>query len=140
IVVAIFTSYVALFVFSHMQRFMGNQWIKIIISIVMGIAMASIHYIGMTAVVFYTTTPIENTSMMDMAGMSSLLITFVIAGAGMLLLISGLIGNLMDRYVDYRLINFNPLTLFPNQRKFETDLQYKRLVGSMAIVYMDNLR
>ncbi|CAG9619959.1 MHYT domain-containing protein [Sutcliffiella rhizosphaerae] len=115
IIIAIVVSYVALFVFSTLQEYMGNQWIKILTSILMGLAITSMHYTGMFAVVFYTEIPVEehlhHMHMMDM----TLLILIVTIGIFCLLIISGLT-SLLDRYVDYRLNHYDALTLFPNQR------------------------
>ncbi len=139
IVIAIIVSYVALFIFSNSKKFLGNQYIKVITAIIMGLGIACMHYTGMMAVVFY----VERTSnmvshefhQMDM----SLLIIVVTVGIFILLFVSALT-SLLDRYVDYRLHNFDALTLLPNQRQFETSINNSsNISGSLAIIQIHNL-
>jgi diguanylate cyclase len=138
VVIAVVVSYVALFIFSTLQKYMGNQWIKVLTSVLMGLAITSMHYTGMAAVVFYTDTPIEH----DLHGMHRmdmpLLVIVVTIGIFVLLAVSSLAG-LLDRYVDYRLHHFDALTLLPNQRQFEQDLKNTRGTGSLAIIHLHDL-
>jgi diguanylate cyclase len=57
VLIAVVVSYVALF--SSLQKFMGRQWIKVLTSVLMGLAITSMHYTGMAAVVFYTVNPVS---------------------------------------------------------------------------------
>ncbi|WP_175989888.1 EAL domain-containing protein [Bacillus sp. Marseille-Q1617] len=134
VMIAVVVSYVALFIFSSLQKFMGTQWIKILTSVLMGLAITSMHYTGMAAVVFYTVTPgngMHGMHKMDMP----LLVTVVTAGIFILLAVSGLAG-LLDRYVDHRLHQYDALTLLPNQRQFEQDLKNSKTAGSLAIIHI----
>ncbi|MBM7579717.1 bifunctional diguanylate cyclase/phosphodiesterase [Jeotgalibacillus terrae] len=136
ILVAVAVSYVALYVFSNLQRFMGNLLIKIVTAILMGGAISSMHYIGMAAVVFYTDEPVEyhmHAHEMDMG-----LVGFVAAGMLLILLISGLT-SVLDRYVDHRMSHFDSLTLFPNQRQFEKDINQQLTAGSLTVLHLRNL-
>ncbi|MDL4840532.1 bifunctional diguanylate cyclase/phosphodiesterase [Aquibacillus rhizosphaerae] len=138
IIIAILASNAALFIFSALQKYMGNLLIKAVTSLVMGLAITSMHYTGMAAVVFYVEEPIH-TSMDHLHGMDmSLLITFVTLGISILLIISGLT-SLLDRYVDYRLTYYDSLTLLQNQRQFEKDMDKKTLSGSLAILHIHNM-
>ena len=138
ILIAIVVSYVALYVFSTLQRFMGNQLIKLITSILIGFAITSMHYTGMSAAVFYTSEPLKH-NMHEMHQMdTSFVIIIVTVGIVLLLLISSLT-SLLDRYVNYRLNHFDALTLFPNQRQFEKDILTMKIIGSLAIVHIHNL-
>jgi diguanylate cyclase len=138
IVIAIVVSYVALYIFSKLQKYMGNQLIKLVTSILMGLAITSMHYTGMSAVVFYVEEPLASNlhhmHKMDM----TLTILVVTIGISLLLLISGLT-SMLDRYVDYRLTYFDPFTLLPNQRQFEQDLNNMKTAGSLAIIHVHNL-
>lgn len=138
IVIAVVVSYAALFTFSALQKYMGNPLIKLKTSILLGLAITSMHYTGMSAVRFYTETPLPSSihqmHQMDM----SLLTAVVVIGVSLLLLISGLT-SLLDRYVDHRLHYFDALTLFPNQRQFERDLSTLKSPRSLAIVHIHNV-
>jgi diguanylate cyclase len=138
IVIAIIVSYVALYIFSSLQKYMANMLIKIITSILMGLGITSMHYTGMSSVVFYADGPL-NHNLHQMQKMDMILLTLVVTlGISLLLIISGLT-SLLDRYVDYRLNYFDPLTLFPNQRQFEKDLNNMKTAGSLAIIHIHNL-
>lgn len=136
--IAIIVSFVALYIFSTMQRFMGNKFIKVVTSILMGGAVATMHYTGMEAVVFYTETPINH----DLHGMHNMnmnsLIIGVTVGIFLLFIISGL-SSFLDRYVDYRLTYFDALTILPNRRQFEKMLESSYSFGSLAIIHLHNL-
>ncbi|WP_226671197.1 EAL domain-containing protein [Metabacillus litoralis] len=139
IFIAIVVSYVALFIFSNSKKFMGNQYIKVITSIIMGLGISSMHYTGMMAVDFYVEKSVDihthTFHQMDM----TLLITVVSIGIFILLLISALT-SLLDRYVDYRLHHFDALTLLPNQRQFEASINNNtNRSGSLAIFQLHNL-
>ncbi|MCH1626436.1 bifunctional diguanylate cyclase/phosphodiesterase [Ferdinandcohnia quinoae] len=136
--VAIIVSYIALYVFSTMQRLMGNWLIKVVTSLLMGGAVATMHYIGMEAVIFYTKDPIKH-GLHEMQNMDMYsLILGVTIGIFVLFIISGL-SSFLDRYVDYRLTYFDPLTLMPNRRQFEKKLEYSYSFGSLAVIHLHNL-
>ncbi|MEL3972133.1 EAL domain-containing protein [Rossellomorea oryzaecorticis] len=138
VLIAVIVSYVALFIFSTLQKYMGNQLIKIVTSILMGLAITSMHYTGMAAVVFYTEDGLHSGThemhRMDMP----LFVVVVTIGIFVLLAISSL-ASLLDRYVDYRLHHFDALTLLPNQRQFEQDLKASKTAGSLAIIHLHDL-
>lgn len=134
--IAITVSYAALFTFSKLQRYMGNRLIKIIISILIGLAVSSMHYTGMSAVVFYTDEPAGLPGHMHEMDMMPGIV-FISLGIFLLLLLSGLT-SLLDRYVDHRINYFDSLTLLPNQQQFEKDIQHFS-VGSLAIFHIASL-
>lgn len=138
ILLAISVSYIALFIFSALQKYMNNQLIKVVTSILMGGAITSMHYTGMGAVIFYADEPLNSEAHqmnhMDMA----MLITSVTVGISILLLVSGLT-SLLDRYVDYRLHFYDVLTLFPNQRQFEKEMEQVKISGALAIIHIHHL-
>lgn len=122
IVIAIIVSYVALYIFSTMRRFTRNLAVKMITSIIMGLAVASMHYTGMSAVVFYSETPLIEHANHAHSMNLPLLILFITVGISIFLALSGL-SSILDRYVDYRLNYFDALTLLPNRRQFEKSLK-----------------
>ncbi|TYS14094.1 EAL domain-containing protein [Rossellomorea vietnamensis] len=137
IVIAVVVSYVALYIFSTLQKYMAKLLIKVMTSILMGLAITSMHYTGMWAVVFYSTVPVEENVHhvhMDM----SMLILSVTIGISVLMILTGLT-SLLDRYVDYRLNYYDSLTLFPNQRQFEKDHALHGSVAGLAILHIHNL-
>ncbi|MGF2614728.1 EAL domain-containing protein [Rossellomorea vietnamensis] len=137
IVIAVVVSYVALYIFSTLQKYMAKLLIKVATSVLMGLAITSMHYTGMGAVVFYSTTPLAGNAHhmhMDM----SMLILSVTIGIAILMVLTGL-ASLLDRYVDYRLNYFDSLTLFPNQRQFERDLDSIEPAAGLAILHIHNL-
>jgi NO-binding membrane sensor protein with MHYT domain len=84
IAIAIIVSYVAIYVLSTLQKYMGNQLIKIVTSIIMGFAITSMHYTGMSSVIFYVRGPLKPIhSVHEMA--MPLLITSVTVGIAILL-------------------------------------------------------
>ncbi|MGR3766276.1 bifunctional diguanylate cyclase/phosphodiesterase [Rossellomorea sp. NS-SX7] len=137
VLIAVIVSYVALFIFSTLQKYMGNQLIKIGTSILMGLAITSMHYTGMAAVVFYTEGMGGNSHEMHRMDMP-LFVIVVTIGIFVLLAISSL-ASLLDRYVDHRLNHFDALTLLPNQRQFEQDLKTSKTSGSLAIIHLHDL-
>lgn len=138
IIIAVLVSFVALFIFSKLQKYMGNRLIKLLTSILLGLAITSMHYTGMLSVVFYVEERMlinsHHMHQMDM----TLMITVVTVGITLLFLLTGLT-SVLDRYVDHRISYFDLLTLFPNKRKFEQDLQHIDDGGSLAIIHIHNL-
>ncbi|MGM8366412.1 bifunctional diguanylate cyclase/phosphodiesterase [Virgibacillus sp. W0181] len=138
IVIAVVASYIALYTFSTLQKYMRNQLVKITTSILLGLTITSMHYTGMAAIVFYVRRPlIDNLNGMHHMD-TTLLITVVTVGISFLLLIAGLT-SLLDRYVDHRLHHFDALTLLPNQRQFEKELNHIVTTGTLAIIHIHNL-
>lgn len=137
ILIAIVVSYVALYIFSTLQKFMISQFVKVITSIIMGLAVASMHYTGMAAIQFYVEGPFHGNHnhlhKMDI----DLLIIGVSLGIAILLILFGA-SILLDRYGEYRLNYFNPITLLPNQKQFEKDID-SPTQGRIAIVHLHDL-
>ncbi|MBU7595625.1 bifunctional diguanylate cyclase/phosphodiesterase [Metabacillus halosaccharovorans] len=138
VVIAIIVSYVALYIFSTMRRFTRNMAVKMITSIIMGLAVASMHYTGMSAVVFYSETPLIEHANHAHSMNLPLLILFIAVGISIFLALSGL-SSILDRYVDYRLNYYDALTLLPNRRQFEKKLEMSFTYGSLAIIHLDSI-
>ncbi|BDH60261.1 putative signaling protein [Lysinibacillus sp. PLM2] len=136
IVIASGVSYIAILIFSKLQS--ESQPIKLIVSILMGLAISSMHYVGMSAVVFYVEGSIQsNLHHMHIMNMTSLIVIITI-GIFCLFFFAGLT-SLLGRYADYRLNYFDALTRFPNQRQFEKHLKSMKVSGSLAILHIDQL-
>lgn len=136
VLIAIIVSYVALYIFTSMQRFMGNFYVKVITSLLMGIAISSMHYTGMEAVVFYTEGTLPATQHGHHMNLHMLIIA-VTVGIGVILVFSGL-SSLLDRYVDFRLNHFDALTGLPNRRQFEKVFNSSSQ-SSMAVIHLHGL-
>lgn len=138
VLIAVVVSFVAMFVFSKLQTYMSISIIKIVTSTLMGLAISSMHYTGMAAVVFYVDRPIDFAHhTMHSMDMVPLIIT-VTLGIAILLFISGLTG-LLDRYVDNRLNSVDSLTLMPNQNQFESDMDTTKSFEGVAVLHIHNL-
>lgn len=136
IAIAIVVSFVALYIFSFNKRFMANSLIKWITAILMGSAITSMHYTGMFAMKFYTEgehVHIEHMHVMNLTP----IITTVTVGIAFLFALAGLT-NRLDKYVEYRLMNYDPLTQLPNQKLFTEDQIKEKVADSIAIIQIHN--
>lgn len=136
IIIAIIVSMVAMYVFATLRKYMGNQLIKIITAILLGLAISSMHYTGMAAVVFYVEGPLKVGNHNHIFHMD--LSVVVLGAVGILFIIVGLTA-LLERFVDYRLKYYDALTLFPNQRQFEKDTSNLKTIGSLSILQIQDL-
>lgn len=138
VIIAITVSFVSLFIFSRLNRYMSNLLLKLLTSIIMGLAVASMHYTGMYAVKYYVAAGkyLDYSIMHEMN--VGILILAVAAGTFVILLISGL-SALLDRYVDYRINYFDPLTRLPNRRQFENIIHTPGNVNGLAILHIHEL-
>ncbi len=134
--IAIVVSMIAMYVFAALQKYMGNQLIKIITAILLGVAISSMHYTGMASVVFYLEGPLKAVDHMHIFQMD--LSVVVLVAVGILFIIVGLTG-ILERFVDYRLNYYDALTLLPNQRQFEKDTNNLKTSGSLAILQIQDL-
>ncbi|WP_407268238.1 putative bifunctional diguanylate cyclase/phosphodiesterase [Radiobacillus sp. PE A8.2] len=136
--IAIIVSLIAIYIFSSKQRLMGNFLIKGITAMIMGLAVASMHYTGMEAIVFYlpesSSQLINHVHNMD----TTLIIVGVTVGIALLLGFSAF-SSIVDRYVDYRLNYFDALTKLPNRRQFEKLLKSPSSTGYIAIIHIHGL-
>ncbi|RSD29456.1 bifunctional diguanylate cyclase/phosphodiesterase [Mesobacillus subterraneus] len=137
ILLAIIVSYVALFIFSSKQKWLENFFVKSITSLMMGIAVASMHYTGMEAVVFYADAALQGSfyhgHQMDL----HLLVVAISLGIFVILGLSGF-SSLLDRYVEFRLNHFDSLTGLPNRRQFEKMIHAQGVTG-LAIIHLHGL-
>lgn len=136
ITIAIVVSFAALYVLSFIKKFMANGFIKWITAILMGIAITSMHYTGMFAMRFYVVGEhlhVEHMEIMNVSG----IITIVTIGIGLLFALAGLT-NRLDNYVEYRLMNFDPLTQLPNQKLFTVHQAKDKIADSIAIIQIHN--
>lgn len=122
ICIAIIVSVIAVYIFSTVQAYKGNYIIQLSISLIMGMAISSMHYTGMAAMHFYIPKEYEldfgHIHMTEMYGLA------IIVAVGMAMLLGILLlSSLLDRYIEYRANYYDALTQLPNRRLFEKKLQ-----------------
>ncbi|WP_313893146.1 EAL domain-containing protein [Psychrobacillus sp.] len=138
ILIAVVVSVVAIYIFSTLQRYMKNRFIQIITSIVMGLAVSSMHYTGMAAITFYVPKGfVPDPVHAHMEGMYGIAISVTIGMA--MLLGSLLISSIVDRYVEYRANYYDVLTKLPNRRLFEQKLKKALFPEHLAIIHIHDL-
>ncbi len=137
IVIAMVASFASLYIFSIISKLMDRIIVKILTSVLMATAITSMHYTGMVAVQFYSID--EITAGHEQHAMDVLwVIVFVTVSTISLFLLAALTSRL-DKYVDFRLRNFDALTKLPNQKQF-TDDQKKEGEGyAVAIIHLPHL-
>jgi len=138
ILIAMTVSFIALYIFTSLQRLMDRRLIKIVTSLMMGLAISSMHYTGMASVVFYVDADIAIPTNHSHEPHTWILIIAVAIGTSVLLILSSLSGAL-DRYVDYRMNFFDPLTKLPNRRQFETTIHQLLHANTIAILHIHGL-
>ncbi len=134
--IAIVVSYIAIVIFSLKHKFMANRLLKMVTAIIMGLAVSSMHYTGMNAMICYAPGPLTADSNNNMH--ITLLTISITVGITIILALSAL-SSLLDRYVEYRFNYFDSLTSLPNRRQFEKDLDRYYSGGSLAIIQLYNL-
>lgn len=133
--VAILTSFAALYIFSIGPVKMDKIWVKLVTALLMAFAVTSMHYIGMLAIKIYIEGPVdEHMHTMNMTGVG----VFVTIGISSLFTIAYLVSKL-DKYVDYRVKNFDALTQLPNQNQFTEDQKTDKDAQIVGIIHMHNL-
>jgi EAL domain-containing protein (putative c-di-GMP-specific phosphodiesterase class I)/GGDEF domain-containing protein len=137
IVIAITVSYTALYIFTSLQKFMNNFIVKSITSLIMGLAVASMHYTGMKAVVFYIDSSSKHLILHGHQMNIYLLGISVALGITVILGLSGF-SSLLDRYVEFRLNNFDALTGLPNRRQFE-NVNHSASTEGLAVIHLHGL-
>jgi diguanylate cyclase len=138
ILIAIIASFVALLIFTYGTILINNELVKIAAALVMALAVSSMHYTGMFAIQFYTSkaNAIHTDLHLHSTNFTST-VTVVVIGITSLFLIAFLTSRL-DRYVNFRIKNFDPLTLLPNQNQFMQDQKIQKTATFVAIIHIQN--
>ena len=138
ILVAIFASFIALLLFSTLNRCMENYLIQMLTAVILGVAVSSMHYIGMFAITYHVDPDYVFPEATNHLSENSFIVISVTIG--MALLISLLfLSSIIDRYVKYRTYNFDSLTILPNRRHFEKMLKNPSTQRSLAIWHVHDL-
>ena len=118
VAIAIIVSFVAIYIFTSLQHLMKNRLLKMLTSVIMGLAISSMHYTGLMGTTYYIhRDKIDSLHEIHQMDMNYLNISVSI-GLGLLLLLL-LLSSFIDRYIDYRVNYFESLTRIPNRRSFE---------------------
>lgn len=131
---SILISFLAFVLFALLNRFMHIVWFRIVSSVVMGLIISSMHYVGMYAVTFYIRADYKIANENIPVDHVDILVFYVIIGM-ILLLGSLLISSVGDRYIEFRAKNYDTVTKLPNHRLFEENLK-KTLYNQVAIWYL----
>lgn len=137
IVVATLVSYVALYILSNTKVYMSKA---VSTALLLGLAIAAMHYSGMGAMKFYATSEdfmLHGTNpvyMMDTGVLSATISVSTIIVTSILLL--ALVG---DRYIEKRVNYFDPLTKQQNRRMFLQELEKDSKGMAVAIWHFHDL-
>lgn len=135
IVIAIVASFASLYIFSISDTKMEKVWVKSVVAFLMAIAVTSMHYTGMLAVEFYAEGPIHTheheSNMIEV-------VVYVTIGIVSLFVLA-ILASRLDKYVDYRMKNFDALTQLPNQNQFTEDQRINKDTHLVAVVHLYNL-
>lgn len=138
IILAIIVSLVALSIFSKLQDYMVKHGPRLLIAIILGLAVSSMHYTGMMAVTYYVTPEHTYVSTITESIRMSFIIISITVGMSILIALL-LFSSLIDRYIDYQTKYYDPLTRLPNRRLFEKKLNNTTSERSLAIWHLHNL-
>ena len=128
ICIAIIVSIIAVYIFSTVQKYEAKYRVQLIISLIMGLAISSMHYTGMAAMKFYIPKGYESnfahSHMNEIYGLA------IIVTVGMtILLCILLLSSFIDRFIEYRANYYDPFTQLPNRRQFEKKLQSPKVLA-----------
>jgi len=138
VAIAISISFIAIYIFSSLRHLMKNKLLKIVTSLVMGLAVSSMHYTGLMGTTYYIhRDKIDSLHEIHKMDMNYLNISVSIGLGSLLLLL--LLSSFIDRYIDYRVNYFESLTRIPNRRSFEKMLNNPTYDGSMAMWYIPDI-
>ncbi|WP_102348473.1 bifunctional diguanylate cyclase/phosphodiesterase [Bacillus sp. Marseille-P3661] len=137
---AMVVSLIAIYIFSTKQRLMKNYIIKSLTALLLGLAVASMHYTGMKAIAFYI--PISSNNLIIDHHMNEMNTPLLILGVSIgifILLFLSVITSILDRYVHYRLNYFDSLTKLPNRRQFEKNYNITSNSRILAVLHIHEL-
>lgn len=132
-------SFIGFKVYSHLRsRIQNYRKLKIVNSVIIGFVISSIHYAGLIAtnkmIVRHPDILLNPSSKIDV----SLFILSLFVALGFMGIIKG-ISVIVGRYVQYRIRNFDALTLLPNRNHFEKVIRSYKNVGTLAIIHIHDL-
>ena len=138
ICIAIFVSVIAVYIFSTVHKHQSNHILLLLVALIMGLAISSMHYTGMAAMKFYIPKGYKlshvHSHMTEMYGVA------IIVGLGMALLLGVLlISSLIDRYIQYRGNYYDALTQLPNRRLFEEKIQSTKFLAIWHIHDLEHI-
>ena len=138
IFIAMLASFAALMIFHFGKKVTDKILVQIATALLMAVAVSSMHYTGMFAIKFYTvSSSVIDHSMHHKETDFTPTIFFIVIGITTLFAITFLTSKL-DRYVNFRIRNFDPLTSLPNQNQFMEDQRVNRHSQLVAIIHLNN--
>ena len=138
ICIAMFVSVIAVYIFSKVQKYEASFLVLLLVSLIMGLGISSMHYTGMAAMNFYIPKgyglSYMHSHMKEMYGIK------IIVGLGMAILLGVLLlSSLIDRYIEYRANYYDALTQLPNRRLFEKKLQSPKVLAIWHIHDLESI-
>ena len=138
VAIAIIVSFVAIYIFTSLQHLMKNRLQKMLTSVIIGLAVSSMHYTGLLGTTYY----IHRDKIDSLHGVHQMNMSYfniaVSIGMGLLLLLL-LLSSFIDRCIVYRVNYFDSLTRLPNRRSFEKMLNSPSYDGSLAMWYIPDI-
>lgn len=138
ICIAILVSVVAVYIFSTFQKYDSNFSVQLIVSLIMGLAISSMHYTGMAAMNFYIPKGyelnFEHSHTTAMGGLAIIVTLGMTALLGILLL-----SSFIDRFIEYRANYYDHFTQLPNRRLFEKKMHSPNVLAVWHIHDMEHI-
>lgn len=139
ILISIFGSFIALYTFSSIKKhLMMTLTVRIIAAVILGMAVAVLHYGNMLSMKFYISPDkVASHGIMNTMEMNFLAAGLTIGIVVILMLL--LITTFFDRYIEKRMNYFDPLTRIPNERMFQEKIKSSVKAQAIAIWHFDDL-
>ncbi|WP_203362951.1 EAL domain-containing protein [Bacillus sp. REN10] len=123
VLLAVLVSCVALYVFSMLQHQSERFVVRLIIALILGLAVSSMHFTGMSAITFYV--PSDQPLMSGKSHLEEVLFLVKSVSVSIILLLCVfLFSSMLDRYAEHQLRYVDSLTRLPNRRGFERNVAH----------------
>ena len=135
---SIMGSFAALYLFSSLQHLMMSFFVRLAASVILGTAIAVMHYGNIYAMKFYIS--VERVAQHGV--MNAMEMTFLASGVAIsiiVILLLFLMTTLLDYYIEQRISFFDPLTRVPNRRMFQKRLESSAKGHAVALLYFHDL-
>ena len=137
ILIAIIASLAAMYLFSLSTTVMDKIIVRIGAATLMAFAITTMHYTGMLAIQIYVVGDVPPHSHAHGANIQG--ITTVVSIGIVILFSLAFLASKLDKFVDYRVKNFDALTSLPNQNQFTEDMKAEKVSNMLAILHIHNL-
>ncbi len=136
---AVLSTIGALYLYSQLKKRMKRKKMrKLMTAMIIGSVISTIHYAGLIA----TNGLVDSSLLLGYQSSPKINLTLIFVSIVVVLSFLGLFKGItvvIERYVEYRLKNFDALTLLPNRKHFERVLATHKHVGSLAVIHIHDL-